>query len=218
MASSSLLLFGPVSPRPVEASVVELRKALRGNPDFQFLVDVLEELPSLRQAVQKVLPHTSTLREHEQVEQLKWLATMNLPEDYELSNVVSAPLTVISQIVEYLRSSPTAGSAQFPYFENVQGFCIGFLSAAALAVSKDKEDFRHFASVAVRLAMCIGLIIDLDEESFSDPLDGSSSMVVWWKSFSMKGIVEKTLKDYPGVSLRISFPTFPPYSFVASHR
>ncbi len=128
---------------------------------------------------------------------------MSLPDTSTIGNVVSVPLTVISQIVDFLRLGRKAGNATFSRFDNVQGFCIGFLTAAALAISKDEDEFRHFASVAIRLSVCIGSIIDLNEKSLHDPLNRSSSMAVRWKKLSGKEKFEQVLRDYPSVSLHV---------------
>ena len=203
MAVSSLLLFGPVSPRPNQTYLSELQKSLNQCSELQFLVEVIEELPSLWPTLQTVSPDLCKIQGDEQLDQLKGLSSMTLPDSWAVGNVVSAPLTVIWQIVDFLRLGRKAGNATFPRFDNVQGFCIGFLTAAALAISKDEDEFRHFASIAVRLAVCIGSIIDLNERSLHDPLNRSSSMAVRWKTLSGKENFEQVLRDYPSVSLHV---------------
>ena len=174
MTVTSLLLFGPVSPKPTQAHLSELQKSLNQSSELQFLVEFIEELPSLWPALQTVSPDLCSIQGDEQSDQFKGLSCMALPNSWTVGNVVSAPLTVVPQIAEFLLLGRKAGDATFPGFNNVQGFCIGFLTAAALAIFKDKDDFRHFASIAIRLAVCIGSITDLNE----NPLDRSSSLAV----------------------------------------
>lgn len=203
MTPSSLLLFGPTSPRPNQAHLSELQKSLNQYPELRFLIKVVEDLPSLWPTLQTLSPDLCAIQGDEQLDQIKCLSFMTLPDSGIVGNVVSAPLTVISQIVEFLRLGRTAGDARYPRFENVQGFCIGFLTAAALATSKDEDDFRHFASVAIRLAVCIGSIIDLKESSIHETLDRSSSMAVRWNTLSGNEDFEQVLRDYPSVSSHV---------------
>ena len=122
---------------------------------------------------------------------------MTMPDSGTVGNVVSAPLMVISQIAEFLLLGQKAGNAVFSGFDNVQGFCIGFLTAAALAIFRDKDEFRRFASIANRLAVFIGSIVNLKERPLHDPLDRSSSMAVRWKMPSGREKFEDILRDYP---------------------
>lgn len=58
----------------------------------------------------------------------------------------------------------------------IQGFCTGFLSAAAVACSNSDEDVCIFGAVVLRLAVCIGAYVDLDSRFFPerDVLSGCS--------------------------------------------
>lgn len=217
MAVSSLLLFGPVSPKPDQAYLSELQTSLNQSPELQFLVEAIEELPSMWPTLQTISPQLCTIQGDEQLDQLKGLSSMTLPDSWAVGNVVSAPLTVISQIVDFLRLGRQAGNATFPRFDNVQGFCIGFLTAAALAMSKDEDEFRHFASIAIRLAVCIGSIIDLNERTLHDQPDRSSSMVIQWKTLSGNQTFEEVLKDYPSVSLHSDSDSNPSHSSILLH-
>ena len=127
-----------------------------------------------------------------------------LPDDEEISNVVSAPLTIISQVLEYLNRVPNLEKQALPRFDNVQGFCVGFLTAAVVACSHDKDEFRELAAIAIRLAMCIGAIIDVDEASVHDPRDRSTAVAVRWRTDMGEEAFDKLLVDYPTVSLHIS--------------
>lgn len=201
MAASSLLLFGPVAPRPTQTYLSALQTALLETPDLKFLVDVIHDLASIWPTLEKAYSELSTIPGVQQLDQLKLLTTSSTFSNVEtLSNVVLAPLTVISQVVEFWHLRRKAGKATFPGTDNVQGFCVGFLTAAALASSRDEVEFQRFASAAIHLAVCIGAIIELNEGSLNDPLDRSSSVAVRWKSDLAKEAFERTLKEYPDVS------------------
>lgn len=201
MASSSLLLFGPVSSWPNRAYFSELQISLQEDSDLEFLVKIIKELPSLWPILQELASHRSTIPGAEQLDQLKdLLRPVALPDVWAVGNLTAIPLTVISQIVEFLRIRREGSNATFPGVDNVQGFCVGFLAAAALASSRDEIEFRRFAATAIRLAVCIGFIVDLNEESSQDPLDRTSSVAVRWKKDSGKESFERILRNYPTVS------------------
>jgi hypothetical protein len=56
------------------------------------------------------------------------------------------------------------------------------------------------ASKAVRLALCIGALVDLDAINYSNGLDCASAIAVRWKSIAHLQHLEHTLKLYPKVS------------------
>ncbi|KAL8932160.1 MAG: hypothetical protein Q9211_006490, partial [Gyalolechia sp. 1 TL-2023] len=198
MAASALLLFGPVSPRPSQAYLSQLQTSITERGDHKFLVELIQELPDLWPTILQASPQLHSVRGAEQLDQLNpFLATGTLPDAGALSNLVAAPLTVISHISEVLSQSRDSGQVTIPALDNVQGFCIGFLTAAALATSRDTIELRQYASVAVRLALCIGAVIDLDEASFNDPSARSTSIAVRWKSNSGKHDLEMILKQCP---------------------
>ncbi|RYP59320.1 hypothetical protein DL769_008584 [Monosporascus sp. CRB-8-3] len=66
------------------------------------------------------------------------------------------PLTVVSQLVDLIQSTNSSSIEEYiSDFEAAQGFCVGFLSAAAFASADNWVDFQHGASSAIRLAACI---------------------------------------------------------------
>lgn len=203
MAASMLLLFGPVSPRPSQAYLSQLRTFITERRDHELLVELIQELPRLWPTILQACPQLHSVRGAEQLDQLNhFLASGILPNADALSNLVAAPLTVISHISEVLSQGQGLGKLTIPALDSVQGFCIGFLTATAVATSRDTIEFRQYASVAVRLALCIGAVIELDEASFNDSSERSTSIAVRWKSFSGKHDLEMMLKQCPTVSLQ----------------
>ena len=127
-----------------------------------------------------------------------------MPDDHEPGNVVSAPLTIISQIAEYLNLSQEGEEAALPSLDNVQGCCVGFPTAIVVACSRDKDEFRELAAIAIRLAMCIGALVDLDEASMHDSRDRDTAVAVRWRTDPGEETFVRILEDYPTVSLHIS--------------
>ncbi|KAL8724680.1 MAG: hypothetical protein Q9166_007814 [cf. Caloplaca sp. 2 TL-2023] len=195
MEVSSLLLFGPVSPRPSPAYLEQIRRSIKEKAGLKFLTGLVAELPSLWSTIVQACPQLRSISGAEQLDQLNQILTSGtLPKADALSNLVAAPLTVISQISEVLSQNLKTEDATFPRSENVQGFCLGFLTAAAFTSSRDTTEFRQFASVAVRLAVCIRAVVDLDEASSEDR---SSSIAIRWKIDSGKDSLRNILEDYP---------------------
>lgn len=210
MIASSLLLFGPVVPRPKASYVAELQTSLKTNLSLRFLRDATEELPLLWSALQDEIGQLDTLWGKQRLETLVVaLSNGSLPDDHEPSNIVSAPLTIISQIAEYLNLSQEGEETALPSLDNVQGCCVGFLTAIVVACSRDKDEFQELAAIAIRLAMCIGAIVDLDEASMHDSRDRNTAVAVRWRTDPGEETFVRVLKDYSTVSLHItSFYSF----------
>jgi hypothetical protein len=87
----------------------------------------------------------------------------------------------------------------------IQGLCVGFLSALAIAVSACEDEIGPSAAVALRLAVCVGAYVDRDTGPFSsDPRSKMACVAVRWKA----GIVDEMvvlnsiLDGFAGVSKR----------------
>lgn len=208
MNAPLVLLFGPQSTHFTEERLLELRESIVGNTSLIFLVDAIRELPSLWPTLQQACAHLNKVPGAEQLNQLcRFFEVGTLPNVTGLNNILLAPLTVISQIVEFLRLDEEAVGTAFPnLFEedsglgDVQGFCVGFLVAAAVACSRDRTEFQHNSAIALRLAVCIGSIVDRDEGIFLNQLDRSCSFAVRWKTELEQAHFESTLSSYPSVS------------------
>ncbi|KAL8636935.1 MAG: hypothetical protein Q9228_005733 [Teloschistes exilis] len=191
MAFSSLLLFGPVSQPPTKERLVELQQSLREDPNLKFLTDEIRTLPSLLPHLQEALPEVDPITGADELATLHVLTGSPFPRASWTRNIVLAPLTIISQIVDFWHSRRgEAEHMSFPGTDNVQGFCLGFLTATALAISRSPSDFRQSASIALRLAVCIGSVIDLRESPFHN-----YTFTVRWKSDLGKEAFEAILKD-----------------------
>ena len=205
-----VLFFGPQYTHFTEKRLLELRKFIVGNTDLKPLLVAIKELPSLWPSLQQACLHLNSIPGAEQLDQLcQIFEAGTLPKVAGLNNLLLTPLTVISQIVEILCLGEKTESLTFPAsfqadseIGSVQGFCVGFLAAAAVASSRDKTEFQHYSSVALRLAVCIGSTVDRDEGTFLDPLDRSSSIAVRWKTDLEQAYFKRTLSSYSMVSLR----------------
>ncbi|KAI0445250.1 beta-ketoacyl synthase [Xylaria telfairii] len=186
---SNCVLFGPVVTAWTSESLQELQALLQENASLVFLRCALTDLPSILPILQstEISPFVSRL---EQFQELADFASgKSIPDPTALSNVHLAPLTVAYQAVEFIRlagllgrvppSQSTQTSCSLPKLQGVQGFCLGFLSAAAIASSKDWEAFEQNFATSIRLAACIGAVIEGDLRSRTD---GLKSLSIRWKT------------------------------------
>ena len=137
--------------------------------------------------------------------------TLGAIDNQKNNNILLAPLTVALQIVKLLHKSPDSSiSSLFQAdrrVENVQGFCIGFLTAIVIAYSSDEAQFRILCNKAINLAMCIGAIVDNSEDSIADSNLKRTSLAVRWKSESHEKRMKQLVDQYPDVRCLNSFPS-----------
>ena len=138
----------------------------------------------------------------------------NLSSSDASHNVLLAPLTVASQLASALHDEQLEGpKISLPATDtliDVQGFCVGFLTAAIIASSRDIEDLKVLAAKALALAVCIGAAVDSDEAAFQNSCDGFSSCIVQWKKESHNAIIKDALAATPLVSCIASMSRKPP--------
>ncbi|KAF2204385.1 hypothetical protein GQ43DRAFT_387983, partial [Delitschia confertaspora ATCC 74209] len=202
MTPSSLLFFGPQLTKLNHTSLADLQSSITTNPGLRFLVDAVTQLPLLWPTIVQSYPRLAKVQGEEQLEKLcSFVQGGDLlnPKTLE-SNILIAPLTVLSHIVGSLglfgESPDSISLKDDTTLGAVQGFCIGFLSAAALSSSCNLEEFKKLAAITLRLAVCIGAVVDLDQESFS-PEARHTSVVIRWSTDAQKAILEKVLAAYP---------------------
>lgn len=192
--AEGLLLFGPQLPRLVHSRMSDVRTTILEHSHLRFLAPIINELPSIWN--EAIVPSCPRLASHSGEQQLRHLVTFLEtgtvpPLSKRANNIILAPLTVIAQIVEYIRLGRRGP---------VQGFCIGFLAAAAVACARTKKDLEQSVGTAIRLAVCIGAIIDMEEEVETEPQASYSSYSVQWKSRFEKQQLDATLDSFPQVN------------------
>lgn len=199
------ILFGPQSTLTTE-SISEIRSTIVQDPALSFLHDVLRNLPLLWPSILKAWPALNSLPGETYLVQLgRFFQEGGDPSAFcETSNIISAPLAVVSQIIDFWKTKDhincfhfSEGPAERPPLLDVQGFCIGSLTAAAAACSHNTEDFENFSSKAVHLAVCIGAAVDFDalDTSFR-----GYSIAIRWRSDLEHQYLEDLLDYYHSVS------------------
>jgi len=173
----SLLVFGPQT-RPSPNDLADLRHELLTNPSLSKAYAAAVDLPKFWERLLMLdadlvqVPAKSHL--HEFVEWLKG-------ERETPYCAVKCPITLtfllnfliqIKQYVRFLHSvdSGEAEDAQFLMLKRlrrggVHGFCVGFLCAIVVSLSKTESELADNAVRALRLALVIGVYVDKDSKN-----------------------------------------------------
>ncbi|KAJ5446662.1 hypothetical protein N7445_001483 [Penicillium cf. griseofulvum] len=181
-----IVLFGPqlTQLQWTTERLCRLQSDLQNIPQLAFLRCCLAQLPAFIASLP--LSQNDVLS---RLETLAGLAGSEAPDPTTLtSNVQLAPLTVVSHMVELLSIKSSVIVAQ--------GFCVGFLSAA-VAATTTQQDFEHYAANAIRIAACIGHVIDTEDASHAS-VDRATAVSVRCRSHSDRALLESTLDLLPG--------------------
>lgn len=195
------LLFGPQC-EDFHQSVAYIRAAVADDPKLLFLAKVLDELPELWPRIEESWPPLAQIDGIDQLTALKDLfsgkRSSTSRSEVKATNLLLTPVTVARQLVEVYKLKNKAHHPALPSppqhglrIVNAQGFCVGMLAAITVACSQDKFSFWAIASNAVRLAVCVGALVDLDERAG----DGHKSIAVRWKSQPQLEFLRKMLKE-----------------------
>ena len=191
------VLFGPQCSNFDEVSA-QISTALAEDSSVQFISEILQELPSLWADITKALPSLCQISGYEQIIALvQQLHGSPSPPTAEPMSVILTPLTVISQILEFIKLKEFNGEQNII---DTQGFCVGFLSAIVVAYSKGEDEFRVLTATIVRLAICIGALVDLDELVHGT----SRSIAVRWKDLAGCKKFQQVIASHPEVNFSIS--------------
>lgn len=210
MALPSLIAFGALAPWPVPDRLTQLRYTLQQLKSMKPIVKAIQELPLLWKALSDQDPSLHSIAGEAAAEQLgQWLSGAGTAHNLDdRGNTTRMPLTTIAQIaqyVNYLRQSDEPLSHEsikesVVVGGGIQGFCIGLLSALAVASGKTEDDVGTCAANSVRLAFCVGAYVDLDQHRNSGD-SKSSTLAVRWKAPTSLDDVQRLVSRHPGVSL-----------------
>ena len=215
MALPSLVVFGPQTTWPTSKYLLQLRTTLLLDPRLRTFVAAIKSLPSLWQGLVEYDPRLSRVPGLDSVQTLvKWVEHGDMPHGVETApNVLTMPLTIITQVVQYLHYVDSAidspshdqilGSVKIG---GIQGFCTGLLTAIAVACSSDEDSINELGAVALRLALCIGAYVDLDGAYADEPLETSSLAVRWRPEVGHERTLEtlkESLKGFPNVRISV---------------
>lgn len=208
---TDLFLCGPQARLPSSPELEEQRKILLQHRGlYEYLENTLKDLPRLlRQlsafdsVLKPVLAASSALVDFLS----QWLGTENLPLPVETPpNVVALPFTVLLQIALYLQHINAADRTSYRSTieslgqHGVQGFCTGFLTAAAINFSRNEEQLAEYTAISLRLAMCIGAYIDHNSPYGEKSSSACTLSVRWSEGKFSKFELESLLARFKHVS------------------
>lgn len=202
------VLFGPQGTMSPD-TLLAIRRSLHETPALEFLSRTIAELPTLWPDLLEALPGLEGSSAQKYLSELACFFREDSPPafpEHVNTNTLLSPLTVIHQIVEFWKLShgvDTSSSAK-THFQDVQGFCVGFLTASAVSCSKNETEFQSLAAKAVRLALCIGITVDLD---LNDDFESMIAIAVRWRSDVQAEYLKCVIEKFPNVST-ISTPTW----------
>ncbi|KAL6153117.1 hypothetical protein ACJBU6_08283 [Exserohilum turcicum] len=189
-----IVLFGPQKAEWTPGRLSDLTSALSKDIRLSTLRESLRTLPSLWPLLQGIYGSGHELAAASKLQNLSDLAAGSVTLDpTEFSNTELAPLTVVSQIAHWIQVQGDA----FDQCEAAQGFCIGFLSAAAISSSNNKDTFDRYVSNAVRLAACLGVIVDIENMSHATPGDSAITLSVRCKTQADRAYLDLCLGNIP---------------------
>ena len=184
-------LFGPLVTQWTDESLSKLSSTIATNVSVAFLKEAIEDLPSLWPLLERDFGSRHGFSGLDELKALRDFAqgTRSLVS-HSLGNTHLATLSIASQIIDLIGSAEE--DISLPAFDSTQGFCYGFLSAAALSSAKDWAEFEANIGNAVRLAACIGLAID-EREAALEAGDRASTVSVRWKTHADRARLETCL-------------------------
>lgn len=208
-----IALFGPQKAHWTPQALAALQTTLRSDARLAFLRDALETLPSLWPLIESILDTADTgYPGAQKLQHLHDLATgassmtttTTTTNPLDFSNTELAPLTVVSQVVDWIQRHGDDDNNNYNLgldtCDAAQGFCLGFLSAAAVSVATDAVSFRQHVSNAIRLAACIGAVIDI-EDSAHAASDAAVAVSVRCKTPQDRAHLDSCLEALPRVCL-----------------
>lgn len=211
MDQPTLIIFGPQTSWPSNASAERLRRDLINEPSLACLTDAIRNIPELWSPLVEIEPRLEQTEGRKNLKQLQdWLETGSLPTrdgaDAILPNGFATPFTIIAQCIEYWRCFSQGGLQWLPSRSEadpaLEGMCVGHLTAIAAACSKNSTEFFSMAAVAFRLAACIGTFVDLSGTT-SHANEEVRALVVRWSSPIHESCLLRILEEQPNVSLTI---------------
>lgn len=201
------LIFGPQFLFFTVESLIQLRSQCQESSGLHdWLLDIFTQLPSHWAIISSALPFLEHLPGKRLLEDVyNSIRTGNPPKtSFPLPNFLLCPLVIVLHLTEYIRYQ------EIVKFERGQdwlsggdveslevvGFCTGLLSAFAVSLSTNRQDLERYGTIAVRLAMLIGAIVDSQNIAESK----SNSVSASWQDQDGKAQLYRILKTYPKVT------------------
>jgi hypothetical protein len=206
MKLPSSIVFGSQGSVPDPTYLTLISAFLLHDEHANLLIETINSLPEWWNAISESHTVLQRVPGHGLLERLsRWLLQGSFNEFEEpVPNTFLAPLTVVSHVVEYLSylrsdSAQHADVLQAARTGGYQGLCIGQLAAIACSNAANESEIIDQAAVAIRLAVLIGAIIDLDG-CFAEPPKKWACIVAREKSSASSYDLDNVLGHHPEVT------------------
>ncbi|KAK6074459.1 polyketide synthase (beta-ketoacyl synthase) [Seiridium cupressi] len=186
---SSLLVFGHQTEFPPEKVLQDFRLELISSSRLSALRDAVNELPHFWQSLIEFDPSLRQVPGDGYLSKLKqWIQgggpsrhrEINPPNHYALAFSVLLHVAQYSRYLDLLGKDSHRKVLDSVKDGGIQGFCVGFLSAVAVALSESEDDLGPSADIALRLAVCIGAYVDRDGK-YSPAATEYSAIALRWR-------------------------------------
>ena len=199
---ASAAVFCPQNRPPTVDYLKRLRLALVNSPNLGPFVEAILDLPATWELYAQTNSDIAALSQGPQhIQQLRdWIIDDKAAPLVEtLSGILILPLLTIIHITQYFQYLEVLDITHAQFLDDIriggtQGLCGGLFAAIALAASRDEIEVVKNASIAVRLALCVGACGELGD----DPNNlGSTTVVLRTK---LVGQADEIVAKFPGVS------------------
>ncbi|KAG9258403.1 uncharacterized protein F5Z01DRAFT_614951 [Emericellopsis atlantica] len=195
----SAAVFSPQSSPPKTTHLSHVRTRLQNDPRLAPLKEAVINLPQTLQALTTKHADLASLEDATTAVNSfpQWIENGDSSMlEQNMSGLVTLPLLTTIHIVQYLDYLQRMNLRHEDFLEDVedggiQGYCIGLLSAIAVACSANEDELIQHAVSGVQLALGIGAFGDLGAPTEGD----SNTMQIRLKN---QGDVESILKEFPG--------------------
>lgn len=202
-----LLVFGPQAVAFDVNAFHKLRLQLQETLQSQWALNALAELPTYWKTISNSITKLQDFNGKELLKDLNdWLSGGDIPESsFPLPNIILSPLVVVFQLTQYSAFLEAALPDTYKLSTSTKtstetlGLCTGTLSAFAVACSSTPADIQHHGTVAVRLAMLAGALVDAEEVA---PSSGGMAMSfsASWNSEESGAALKGVLERFPEVN------------------
>lgn len=203
-----VLLFGSQA-LAVDSKFFEKFSTQSGGRNHRWALDAVSSLSGIWPDVVKSNPKLEYAEGEKLLKELdSALRTGSISESlFPLPNVILSPLTIIIHLIQYSAlleaclphlgdSEEIAGSTTSS--TEILGLCTGMLSAFAVGCSSTIAELQQYGTVAVRLGMLIGALVDAEEDS-SRPHGPAASFSVSWTGAEASTSLNAVLERFPEV-------------------
>ena len=206
---ASCAVFCPQSKPTGEDYLNELLSFIRANKDLEPLIQAMSGLQevwfTLVQSNKRIVDLSRGVVHLQNLS--RWIETGDSSKIAGcMSGIISLPLLVIMQTCQYLQflnlyeMSHSEFLAQLRFRGGIQGYCGGLPTAFAIACSKNEAEVVANCTLAVRIALAIGIYSELGDDG---SIPGATTIVVRLKT---AGQGEEMIAKYPGVRFSLIDP------------